>query len=209
MVTTLRYMSLTPLGANVIDEDRHNLCEIWNRAAGAAPDQDAQVGFTHPCTSPTFLFTASGRFWGAKTYDQVIALEQSDFPPCAEVSHRPPTSRRPSTASGRLKWFAGRPQGTISLEPAQFPAHEPFAPTPPNNTTIPQTANPRYSIHVIANCRPCALRRILLAEQSLCASSVITSLPGGRGLASRQPCRQPQFNATDSFIPAIAQFRWQ
>ncbi|KAI0261018.1 hypothetical protein BC834DRAFT_897700 [Gloeopeniophorella convolvens] len=104
ITATLLHMQLGPVSVSLPDEIRYSLCEIWNRTVRIAPDRDEHrvalhiLACLHPFYSQSHLHvfaTASEQSQGAETYDELIALEQSDFLPCAAASHRRPPSRAP------------------------------------------------------------------------------------------------------------------
>ncbi|KAI0263814.1 hypothetical protein BC834DRAFT_885727 [Gloeopeniophorella convolvens] len=138
-------MQLEPvLRESLFNETYYSLCEIWNRIIRVAPDRDEHKVALHilACLQPVYrqshpqaVASASRRFRGAGTYDELITLEQSDFPPCVEASHRRPlTYQPPSPALGHSERPAHQSEGVNSPEPV--PALEPSAPTPPSNPAI-------------------------------------------------------------------------
>ncbi|KAI0261011.1 hypothetical protein BC834DRAFT_897678 [Gloeopeniophorella convolvens] len=181
--TTLRLMGfLTPSPVRVHDEDRYSLCEIWSWAVGVASDRDVHKVALHvlACLRPFYQLShpqastgASERLWGA-TYDQLFALEQPGFPPCAEMSHfRSPTSYLPSPASGHLERFVDQPHGTTFSESARITADEPSAPAPPSNSTIP-----------VALITPETSETLIPGEVAMSSTVVDLALPVGSVLQS-------------------------
>ncbi|KAI0263808.1 hypothetical protein BC834DRAFT_885698 [Gloeopeniophorella convolvens] len=143
-------MQLKPVSRESLPNKlRYSLCEIWNRAVGVAPDRDEHKVALHilACLQPVYhrshpqAFTvASQRSQGVKTYDELIALKQSDFPPCTEVSHcRPPTSHPPPPAPSHFERLTDQPQGVTSPELARLLALEPSGSALPSNPAIPVT----------------------------------------------------------------------